>query len=315
MRLRSVSVLIFGLLLSAQTAHAQDTRTEASSAFDRGVRHFENAEYELAAKAFARADELMPAPNALRNAIASARKAGSWLLVAELAERAERRAIESPDVAAQAREALAEAAPRLVRLELSCRPEPCVVQLDDERIGTGTRWALPGTHFLRATGESGAKDDETIQAAAGATYRIVLHPAAEGAAPIATEVSKARTAEGGSTPTEDRGGSESESGRPLSPTVFWIGVGASVALAGLTTWSGLDALSAKDELPAQPTTTQSDDVRSKVLRTDLLLAGTVLVGGLTTYAGFSLVDWGDGRASATIIPTAGGALASVEGRF
>jgi hypothetical protein len=97
--------------------------------------------------------------------------------------------------------------------------------------------------------------------------------------------------------------------------VFWIGVGVSVTLAGATAFSGIDALGAKNDLGDDPTPAESDAVRAKVLRTDLLLLGTAVVGGLTAYAGLSLVEWNGGSARAALVPTDGGAFASVEARF
>lgn len=311
MRIRTISVLFVALAVAGPAgAQSRNVRDEAADAFDRGVKHFEAAEYELAARAFARADELMPAASALKNAIAAARKAGAYLLVTELHARAERRAVESPELAAQAREALAEARQRLAELNLSCKPAPCAITLDDERVEPGQRWVLPGSHSVRATAEGGARAEESLSLAPGAQYRIVLHPVAEGAAPIPTEVSRVGAASEKPAP-EDR----ADDDRPLSPTVFWIGVAASAGLAAVTTWSGLDALSAKDDLPSQPTSAQSDDVRSKVTRTDLLLGGTLVVAGVTTYAGFALVDWDGGSARASVSPTTGGAMATLEGRF
>jgi hypothetical protein len=308
-RTRSKTGRVLAVLLLAASAAAAQTSAEAAEAFDRGVKHFERAEYELAARAFARADQLVPERNALKNAIAAARKAGTHLLVAELAERAERRAASDPELAAQARAALAEASLKLARLELACAPEPCVIVLDDERVDAGTRYVLPGIHALRSTAEGGARTQERMQLAAGATYRIVLHPVAAGTDRIPAQISSGSARETRAT-VPDRA-----SQRPLSPTPFWIGAGATVALAGVTAWSGFDALAAKRDLPANPTTAESDSVRSRVLRTDLLLAGSVLVGGLTAYAGFSLVDWGGGSASAQVTPTSGGAFASALVRF
>ena len=300
--------------LVSMPALAQDPLNDAAAAFDQGVKHYGAAEYEQAARSFARADELVPSANALKNAIAAARKAGLHLLVARLAERAERRKDRDPELAAAAREALADARQKLARLEVSCEPTPCAIVLDSEGVEAGAHWALPGTHTVRATAEGGTASEERVQLAPGTTYKVVLHPVAAGAAPIPTKVEESKTA--GGKPAQNGGADRgTPSAKPLPPAVFWVGVAASVGLVGVTTWSGLDALSAKNDLPAEPTTSQSDDVRSKVTRTDILLAGTVIVAGLTTYAGIALVDWGGGEASASLTPTDGGAFASVRASF
>ncbi len=164
---------------------------------------------------------------------------------------------------------------------------------------------------MRATAEGGASAEERLRLEADTLYRVVLHPVAAGTQPIAAEVSRAPRSEPGQPAQKDR----VDSARPLSPTVFWIGVAASGALAAATVWSGFDALNAKNDLPDEPSTSESDAVSSKVLRTDLLLAGTVVVSGLTAYAGLTLVEWDSGHATATIAPTPGGAFANLEARF
>jgi hypothetical protein len=80
-----------------------------------------------------------------------------------------------------------------------------------------------------------------------------------------------------------------DAGPAWAPPVFYTGVGVTVALAGLTTLSGLDTLAAKNRLPG----TQSDNeaVMSRAYRTDALLVGTLVAAGATAFVGLSLVDW------------------------
>jgi hypothetical protein len=84
----------------------------------------------------------------------------------------------------------------------------------------------------------------------------------------------------------------------------------------LTTWSGFDTLSARDDLPERPTRDQIDDVEGRITRTDVLLAATVVAGAATGYAGIALVNWG-GKSSARIGvgPAASGLQAKITGRF
>ena len=42
------------------------------------------------------------------------------------------------------------------------------------------------------------------------------------------------------------------SAKPLPPAAFWVGGAATLALAGLSTWSGLEALAARDKYDSQP---------------------------------------------------------------
>ncbi len=304
----------FGLLC-AGTARAAPTAAEkasAAAAYDAGVKHFDRAEYREAARAFLKADSIVPSADAVENAIVAARKANDHLLVVQAAQRAEARAPEDGKLAAEARAALAESAPHLARVELGCDAVPCHLVLDGDPVSAGSRYLLPGTHSVDAVSDA-ARAHRDLSLDAGATYRVVLHPAAPAAHEPAADGGAPHSAPskpaGRTTPPPDA------SRRPLPPAVFWVGAGLTVALAGATTWSGLDALSAKRNLPADYTPTQGDDVRARMRRTDYLLGGALLLGAATTWAGISLVDWDGGKASAALVPTRGGAVGAIGGRF
>jgi hypothetical protein len=319
-------VLAVGFLVaSPAVAQPREAVKQAGAAYDDGVKLFEQARYAEAARAFLRADELAASSEALSSAIAAARRGGEHLLVARAAERAIAREGQDPKRAAQARQALAEAAPHLSRLAASCEPAPCELELDDEPMQAGERYLLPGTHRLEARGATGANAEERLQLAAGATYRVVLYPTGAGQPVRAAAVSEDAeasepTAESAAPPSPqapvaERDEGERPSERPISPGVFYAGVAVSLALVGLTTWSGFDALAAKDELPARPTQDQNDAVTARVRRTDLLLLGTVVMTGLTTYAGVMLVDFGGAKSGVAVVPADGGLFASATGRF
>jgi hypothetical protein len=82
---------------------------------------------------------------------------------------------------------------------------------------------------------------------------------------------------------------QAASARPLPPEAFYAGAGVTAVLTGLTVWSGIDALAARNRLPG--TREDNDDVLSRAHRTDALLAGTLVVGALTAVAGLRWVDW------------------------
>lgn len=305
-------------LFATQSAHGQptDSKVSAASAFDRGVAAFEKADYAAAARAFLLADAAVPNPDALSNALVAAERAGEHLLVVEAAERATSREETSPELAARARQALRVAAQKLSLVELSCQPTPCALRVDGTEVIAGERYLLPGTHRFEAIGAAGGRVEENLKLDVGARYRVVLHWVEQGTQPRATTVQRtsgppAAAARPAAEPEpRDRGPSRS---RPLSPTVFYVGVGASVVLAGITTWSGLDTLTKKRELGAAPTTKQVDGVEGRVVRTDVLLAGTVLVTGATVLAGLTLVDWGSDSAAVAAHP--GGARLTWKRRF
>ncbi len=287
-------------------AQAADDRTRAAAEFEVGLKLYQRSDFAAAARAFFRADSIEASDDALGNAIAAGRKAGEHLLVARAAERAERRREASADVKAKAREALAAAAPHLARVRLSCEPAPCEIRVGDEVLPAGQEWLLPGTHQAVAShGTSQVREE--LRTVAGGSYALHLRIRVERGE--RAPVSPTRRA---APPTP---GAPADSTRPLSPAIFYVGAAVTVVLAGVTTWSGLDALKGRDDLPAQPSSEEVDAVRGRVRRTDILLAGSLLVGAATGYAGVAWVDWSGGRAAPSPRSGAGAVGLHLSGRF
>jgi hypothetical protein len=301
------------------------TKTKAAEHYDRGVDHFERAQYAAAVKEFLAADELVPSSDALSSAIAAARRSNDHLLVLRASQRAIARESVDPKLAAGARAALAEASRHLARIEASCEPAPCSLELDGSTIPAGTNYALPGTHTIVAKAEGREPSEERLAMAAGASYRVslTLKPTAgaplPAPAPAAPPVGPPDSKPGPAAPTDQKPPVTSERARkdrPLPPVAFYAGAGVTGVLLILTTWSGIDTLSARDDLPERPTRDQIDDVEGRITRTDVLLAATVLVGAATGYAGIALVNWeGKGSARMGVAPTAGGFQTAITGRF
>lgn len=305
-------------------------RAAAAKVFDEAVGRFEHADYDGAAKAFLRADDLAPSTDALHNAIAAARKANDHLLVASAAERAIGRPNERQELVTEAREALALAARNLAQIDIACTPLPCKLLVDGAPVPAGKRYVLPGAYSAVAVAEDGNRTEERLTLAAGATYSVLLHAARAGAAKEAAAVTTSPIAETDSAPPKTSPSAAAASARadaarrdsgtaartkPLSPAVFYVGVGVTAALVGVNIWSGVDAISAKSDLPTPPRTADLDEVRSKETRSNVIFASTLVVGAATIAAGFLWVDWGGGGAGAAIAPLPGGATAVAHGRF
>jgi hypothetical protein len=303
---KSTTLALVGLLWNHSPALAapNDARNHAAELFEQGVRQFSSAQYEPSAKAFMAADELAPNTRALVNAITAARRAGLHLLMARAAERALARDLD-PATAAFAREALAEAAQNLTRVEVSCSVPNCRVIVDDAAVTPGKLlYLLPGTHEFLGAAPNDALATEHLATVPGASYRVILTP--KTAAPERPP-ELARSERGELSPAEPL---QTQS-KPFAPAVFYAGAAGTAVLVGLTTWSGFDTLSAK----SAATEATWGHVKNLALRTDLLLAGAAILGGATAAAGIWLVDWGsDTHAAAALLPS-GGAAVMAQGRF
>jgi hypothetical protein len=302
---RKVALVCWSGLMSASLlAHAGDDapeRRRAAELYDRAVALYEAAKYAEAAQSFYEADQLSPSSDALSSAIAAARLAHDDLLIARAAQRAVAREGSDPKLAGDARAALSEAEAHLARVDLSCAPAPCSLSIESNAVERGRHYLLPGTRVLSARFGS-EQVEQRASLAAGSLYTITLSAPAK-AAPPARPVPISQ-------PPRDVSPS-----KPLPVWTFYAGAGVSLALAGVTIWSGVDALSDVDHYEGTRLAADRDAAQSSVRRTDLLLAGTLLVTGLTTYAAFAWVDFGGQRQALSVAPRSNGAVVTWSGKL
>ena len=296
-RLLRAAVLLLTMCIVRPCVADAGTVELAAETYDAALAHYHRAEYAEAARLFLQADAIEPSVEALSNAIATARRANEHLLVARAALRAQAREEAAPELAARAREALAEAEQHLSRLELTCQPLPCAIELDGESVAAGRHYVLPGSHEIRVSSEA-RRGRERVSTSAGASYRVevratqeVTERAAEPTvhAPVATTRAP-----------QPQEGPDAKGSVP--PAVFYASLGLTVVAAGVTVWSGLDALEKKNELDDPPSQQDRQDLVSSVRRTDILLAGTTLLALGTAYVGWTLVDFTDGSVQARVAP-------------
>jgi hypothetical protein len=296
------TILTLLVTLASLEARAEDTvdpKRRAAGLFVQGVRQFSEANFDEAARHFLEADALVPNSRALTNAISAARQSSNHLLVARAAQRALSRPGIEPETAALAREALADAARSLSRVDVRCAPEPCTVTLDGEPATPGVQYILPGTHDFSAVGPRGPRVTEHMSTAAGASYRVALWHASRPAPPDFDDPEPGPGALRDETPSR---------AKPLPPAAFWIGVAATAGMIGLTTWSGLDALSEKNARePSGYSDTEREAIGDRARRTNYFLAGSAVLGGATAVAGIWFVDWG-AKARAAVAPLPGGGV-------
>ena len=299
-------------------AAAQDARRDAAAAYEEAQRAALRGEHGRAGQLFEMAYRSAPSGAALRSAIRSYHAAGQRTRAARLAFHAVTVHRDDAPTVALAGEVLAELAPALGRIDLECTPA-CTVSLEDGVVDTEARFALsffvaPGTHEARISWEGRGTVDRVIDVDAGEAISLEVEapdPPASVSPP--TPSVAAESLEESSKPIPTTNVTQD---RTLSP-VLWVGLGVTVALAGVTTWSVIDNVRDDADYRDAPTPSAQESGRREVRRTWILgaagaasLAAT-LIGGLVLGARSERDD--APRAGVMISPD--GAHLSVDGRF
>ena len=266
------------LVAMPSVASAQEVRSDARAAYDDAARAYEARDFRRAAEGFAKADALAPNALALKLALAAAVQADDPALAEELAVRAESRDA-SADVQEMARNAHRLAKGRVGKIEIACASPSasCVASVAGRELRHGqTAIVARGPVVVTFTSASGKVATETVSVAADAITRA-QEPAERAPQPV-------RATEPATPPQRARGG--------LDPVFVWIGAGLTVALAGGTVASGLDANARHDEFVATRTLATRDAGQSAELRTNVLLGSTIVVAAVTGVIGLWFTRWG-----------------------
>ena len=335
MRGHLIAALLLGSgVLLASPAPAQDPGSAAgkeqlaSTAFEAGATALKAKDYDTAAIQFESAYDLVPSGEALRGAIRARMRAGHKARAATLAGQGLRLFPNSDKLVKTANEALAEVAPGLHRLKVSCS-RACMLAVGDQTMpGAPAKEAdlylEPGKRTLSASFPDGtAADEQVIVAKAGGENSIHFMPRPAAAAPggKSTEASSPEPASTRHTtgPDEGTGGSSQASAEPepgetpaaeakasdkneawqgWSPAVFFVALGATAVLGGVTIWSGVDTLNnpGQDGVREKCQGLGTDcpeyqDGLSKQLRTNVLIGVTSGLGAVTAIVGLFLTDW------------------------
>ncbi|RYZ10182.1 MAG: tetratricopeptide repeat protein [Myxococcales bacterium] len=317
-------LLVSGPLLAAEPAPdcpEGDATVCGRKHFERGAQAFEKGDFAGSATEFEAALAQRPHPVIRFNfALALARLGRPSAAIAQL-----RQVIEDPATdkelrgRAERERKSAEQALSRVTFRLS-DPTRERVELDGARVdlaGQGELSIDPGMHHVRVISNSSVVLDQDLDLAPGERVElrvgersrridVVVVPDAAPAAPSATP------------PVVVPAPQPADSGK-LPPTWFFVGVGATVALGGLTVWSGLDTQRAHDDYERDlPRLTQGEadervkDGHSLELRTNLLLAGTLVAGAGTAVLGVWFTSF-SGKAQAAVGVAPGRLF--VSGRF
>ena len=307
--LRRARALLFALLATTTCAAAArhagaDTAAEerARAAYDRGSAAYVRADYALAAKEFARADDALPNAVALRAALDATLRADEPVLGMELLDRAATRPHDDA-LSAVASTARVRFAHRTGRVHVACGPTACRAAIDGVAFDPAlSPYVLVGPHHVTVD-HGGALDERVLDVAADAVV----------------EVTPARPDLPLPAPAPPRAAPD---GR-LSPTWFWIGVGATTALAGLTVASALDTASKHERfgtlgcarVDGDGCASLGESGSSAQRRTNVLIGASALLGVVTATTGLLFVRWGSAEGSASLVPTDRGAVASLRVRF
>lgn len=295
-RTRGVALVLVAALTgatgSARADGAGDVAPAAHAAarehFTRGMAAFDAHDYRLAGREFDDAYAAEPHPDALWDS------AQAWERAQEEARAANRYALYLDTAPAgapdrdRATAALAHLSPHLARVVLRA-PEGASLDADGEPARTGTVYLFPGAHELHAK-VGGAAQSRSLSLDAG-EVRTVVFAAEASLAPAPPPPSPPARAEG---PVARAPGG-------LSPWFVVAGGVATLGMAAVTTWSGLDTVSARDAFVASQTQANLDAGRSRELRTNELLVITGVLG-LATGVAALFVHWGgDDRGAGTVV--------------
>jgi hypothetical protein len=291
-----------------------DRLKSAAEEYDRGRRAFLADDFEGASVHFENAYRDAPRAETLRLAIRARRKAKQNARAATLAAIAAERYPNDPATAQIAKETLDEAAPQLQELLIECASE-CAVTADG-RVASQTDGAKhrlflePGSHELGISFKLGGSAARHVDAKKGArdalTFEapVVAKPVEDRAAPP-TPVTAAPTSE-----------------KPLPPVVFYVAAGVTVALAGVTVYSGLDAknhpgVDAVRRACAGKDTScpEYQDGKSAETRTNVLLGVTLGAAALTAVTGIFLTRWSSSPVKVGAAPLPGGGTIGAVGSF
>lgn len=285
----------------------------AAEAFDRGIKAAQAGNFDEAAVQFETADREAPSPEALKAAIRARRDAKQGARASTLAALALARHGTNQELAGFAQGVLDQFAPKLHKVAISCKPE-CLLVVDNKLIPAEaaletTLYLDPGPHTVSA-GWNEKNQSRELSATAGGSSALAFAPPREDRP---KETPPAASAASSAAPAET--GAELDATRPpkggLSPAFTYVGIGLTVALAGASIWSGLDAQSnpGPDKVKEKcvglgEACPEYKDGLSRQRRTNVLLAATGGAAVLTGVVAALLTNWGGSSEAA---PTTGAA--------
>lgn len=329
------AVVVTGALLLSGTLNAAPPNAErlrsAADEFDAGRRAYSLKDFENAAVHFENADRDAPSADALVAAIRSRHEAGQLARAAMLAVSGRARYPDDKALADLANRVVPEANTRLHKIVVRCSPE-CTLVVDERLVpvpvgAQSTLYVDPGTHSLVAgwSGDRHLTRDLVATPGGETEFTLTAPPVTSGQGSTSAADPSRQGGRGDVVPDTT---APQQTG--LSPAYFWVGLGATAVLGGITIWSGVDTLQnpgtqkvrdACQEEDLTNCTTLLDQGKAHQSRTNGLLAGTALVGIGTGVIGLLFTDWGGSKKAdvgKTLVPFANlgdGLTVGARGRF
>ncbi|MEM9189167.1 MAG: hypothetical protein AAGF12_08330 [Myxococcota bacterium] len=306
------TLLLLASVLSSPLAHAQEDVGAAARAYEQGQAAQLREDYAQAADLFELAHRLAPSSVALRSAMRNHLAAGHRARAATLALTALRNYTAEADTRSVAEEAL-QARDSLALVRLRC-PLACTPTLDGRALTTAPVEAYeafldPGTHAFNIQWEGRPSATHEVEAIAGSEHSLTVDaPEPDPVdAPVDPPVEPDPIVN--PPPLTDNGGGG------LHPWLFLTALGVTAVLGGITLWSGLDTLSARDDYEAAPTRQGFEDGVDLERRTNILIGTTIGFGVISTVLLF-LTDWGgDGEPQVGLQLRPGGFGGTLTGRL
>lgn len=295
----------------------------AEADFDAGRESYKAGDYAEAAEHFESADGHAPNEKVLELAISARDKAGNQDRAATLAQLGLETYPNSERLKKIAAPLVDKGHAELLQVTVEC-DEACTL-LDGTRIVHGPAaqrrivFLTPGDHTIRAGWSSERTLSQNVTGNAGEAASLTF-----AAPPVPKNDVGASLS---TTPGADTGVHSSL--RVIPPLYFYIGVGATAVLGGVTIWSGIDTLNnpGKDKvrnacLNNLPTCDSLFNQGTNAeLRTNILIAATSVVGVATAVVGIFFTDFSGKKKTedtARIVPWVsyeGGPAAGAMGRF
>ncbi len=274
----------------------------AAREHDLGYRAYLERQYEEAASHFENAFFAAPDPAELRSAVRARRDAGELARAATLAAIGQRRFPDDPATKRVAEEVMGQARPHVYEVRIASSVEYSVAvdakMVTAERVKDSSVFLNPGTHELVVSWSDDRNMRIPIEGTEGGSTSLQLEPPAlapPAPSPPDRPVLAARPSREPEPPVMV---AAPDAVKPLSPVVFVVGAALTAVAAGITLWSGIDAINhpgasaVRENCVGLGTDCPTyQEGRAAQLRTDVLLATTSLFAVATAVVGVFFTQW------------------------